>query len=138
MVFGPEWSVVERGQGQCRDAVLATRSALTSIFSTAGRSPLVAGCSPLRLRSTFVLGFSCAYVRVIIIVGRIIGPAHRGACRCRLDSHSSVASKRTLLEAVAVEAVATPSVRPCEYATRARAGTLVRRAHFSFDDVVDY
>ena len=35
-----------------------------------------------------------------------------------------------------MEAVATPSVRPCEYATRARAGTLVRRARFDYDDFV--
>ena len=50
----------------------------------------------------------------------------------------TVGSKRTLLvEAVATEAVATPSVRPWEYATGARAGTLVRRAHFGCDDFVD-
>ena len=47
-----------------------------------------------------------------------------------------VGSKRTsFVEAVAIDAVAMSSVRPCEYAKRARIGTLVRHAQSGFSTI---
>ena len=92
---GSGFELIRRGGGawivlRCSPRRTATRSALTFNVSGAACSPLAAGCSPLGVRSIFVLGFSRVDVRVIIFVGRITVPAHCSAYGCRFDSHSRI------------------------------------------------
>ena len=131
--------VVSRGgrawtMRRCSPRRTANISVLTSNFSAA-RCSLAAGCSPYGRYLCLVYRNRLYASSLLLVVSLFLLTLVPVGVQSTL---TAVGPERTsLVKAVVIEAVATPSVRPRENATRARARTLVRQAHFSCGDFVD-